>query len=178
MSHHKVESPLLVVCFAIIFSAAAGRVSRADDAASGFANPPMLSSRDGQLHVDLTAALATYTINGHQFQGMLYNGSYMPSVWRLHAGDSLTVTLHNHLNEPTNLHFHGLDVSPLGNGDNVFLHIQPGSDFTYDHMLSSLFRSASIISSLHCRKSASGRFYRRGLRLTPPRWRRGCSGRG
>jgi FtsP/CotA-like multicopper oxidase with cupredoxin domain len=91
----------------------------------------MLSSRDGQLHVDLTAAPATYTINGHQFQGMLYNGSYMPPVWRLHAGDSLTVTLHNHLNEPTNLHFHGLDVSPLGNGDNVFLHIQPGSDFTY-----------------------------------------------
>jgi FtsP/CotA-like multicopper oxidase with cupredoxin domain len=91
----------------------------------------MLSSLDGQLNVDLTAALATYRINGHQFQGMLYNGSYMPPVWRLHAGDSLTVTLHNRLNEPTNLHFHGLDVSPLGNGDNVFLHIQPGSNFTY-----------------------------------------------
>jgi FtsP/CotA-like multicopper oxidase with cupredoxin domain len=123
--------PLLLVCFAIIFSTAAGQVSRADGAASGFANPPMLSSHDGQLHVDLTAARAIYTIRGHQFQGMLYNGSYVPMVWRLHAGDSLTVTLHNHLNEPTNLHFHGLDISPLGNGDNVFLHIQPGSDFTY-----------------------------------------------
>ena len=67
--------PLLLVCFAIIFSAAAGQVSRADDAASGFANPPMLSSRDGQLHVNRTAAPATYTINGHQFQGMLYNRS-------------------------------------------------------------------------------------------------------
>ena len=72
--------PLLLVCFAIIFSAAAGQVSRADDAASGFANPPMLSSRDGQLHVNRTAAPATYTINGHQFQGMLYNRSRSNSI--------------------------------------------------------------------------------------------------
>jgi suppressor of ftsI len=122
---------LLLVCAAISFGAAAGQVSRPADAASGFANPPMLSSHDGRLHIDLTAAPATYTIDGHQVQGMLYNGAYVPPVWRLRPGDSLTVTLHNRLGEPTNLHFHGLNVSPLGDGDNVFLHIQTGSDFTY-----------------------------------------------
>jgi suppressor of ftsI len=52
-------------------------------------------------------------------------------LWRLHAGDTLTVILHNRLSEQTNLHFHGLDVSPLNNGDNVFLHILPGKTFTY-----------------------------------------------
>ena len=62
-----------------------------------FANPVMLSSRDGKLHVDLVAAPATYTIGGHRFEGMLYNGQYMPPVWRLRAGDILTVTLHNQL---------------------------------------------------------------------------------
>jgi len=36
-----------------------------------FANPPMLASHDGHRHVDLVAAPATYTIEGHQFQGML-----------------------------------------------------------------------------------------------------------
>jgi suppressor of ftsI len=97
-----------------------------------FANPPMLYSRDGQLHVDLVAAPNTYTIDGHQFQGMLYNGAYMPPVWRVRLGDTLTITLHNQLSEETNLHFHGLDVSPLKNGDNVFLHIQPGQTFTYE----------------------------------------------
>jgi FtsP/CotA-like multicopper oxidase with cupredoxin domain len=97
-----------------------------------FANPPMLFSRDGQLHVNLIAAPATYTIAGHQFQGTLYNGEYMPPVWRLRAGDRLTVTLHNQLSQETNLHFHGLDVSPLNNGDNVFLHISPGETFTYE----------------------------------------------
>jgi FtsP/CotA-like multicopper oxidase with cupredoxin domain len=91
----------------------------------------MLSSRDGRLDVELVAAPGTYTIDGHQFQGMLYNGAYMPPVWRVRLGDSLTVTLHNRLSEPTNLHFHGLGVSPLGNGDNVFLHVRPGETFTY-----------------------------------------------
>ncbi len=41
------------------------------------------------------------------------------------------MTLHNHLTEATNFHFHGLDVSPLGHGDNVFLHIRPGETFHY-----------------------------------------------
>src|SRR5262249_18427149 len=67
-----------------------------------FANPPMISSRDGQLDVELVAAPGTYTINGHQFQGMLYNGAYIPPVWRVRLGDSLTVTLHNRLSQPTN----------------------------------------------------------------------------
>jgi suppressor of ftsI len=91
----------------------------------------MLTSHDGELHVDLVAAPATYAIGEHTFQGMLYNGRYMPEVWRLRTGDILTVTLHNHLSEATNLHFHGLNVSPLKNGDNVFLHIAPNERFTY-----------------------------------------------
>jgi len=96
-----------------------------------FTNPVMLASRDGKLQVDLVAASAAYSIDGHQFQGMLYNGQYMPPLWRVRAGDIVTVTLHNQLSQDTNLHFHGLGVSPLNNGDNVFLHIAPDQTFTY-----------------------------------------------
>jgi suppressor of ftsI len=106
-------------------------VQQAQSQGQVFANPPMLSSRDGRLDIDLVAAPGTYAINGHEFQGMLYNGQYIPPVWRVRLGDTLTITLHNRLSEPTNLHFHGLDVSPLGNGDNIFLHIRPGENFTY-----------------------------------------------
>ena len=102
-----------------------------DGAGRPFANPVMLTSHDGKLHVDLVAAPATYTIGGHRFEGMLYNGQYMPPVWRVRAGDILTVALHNQLAEEPNLHFHGLNVSPLNNGDNVFLHIAPKQTFTY-----------------------------------------------
>jgi FtsP/CotA-like multicopper oxidase with cupredoxin domain len=104
---------------------------RAGAAEHLFANPPMLTSRDGRLDVDLVSAPATYTIDGHEFQGTLYNGAYMPPVWRVRSGDTLTVNLHNRLSEATNLHFHGLGVSPLGNGDNVFLHVAPGEAFKY-----------------------------------------------
>jgi FtsP/CotA-like multicopper oxidase with cupredoxin domain len=92
----------------------------------------MLSSHDGHLHVDLVAAPATYIIGGRRFEGMLYNGQYVPAVWRLRPGDRLTVSLHNRLAQETNLHFHGLGVSPLNNGDNVFLHIRSGETFDYE----------------------------------------------
>jgi FtsP/CotA-like multicopper oxidase with cupredoxin domain len=97
-----------------------------------FVEPPTVESQGGKLHIDLVAAPTTYTIEGHEFEGMLYNRQYIPPIWRLHPGDSLTVTLHNRLSEETNLHFHGIDVSPLKNGDNVFVHVAPGGTFTYE----------------------------------------------
>jgi suppressor of ftsI len=120
---------LFLLSLAVVLSDAAPQTERF---AHPFANPPMLSSRDGQLHVDLVAAPGTYTIGGHQFQGILFNGQYIPPVWHLRAGDTLTVTLHNRLSQHTNLHFHGLGVSPLKNGDNVFLHVGPGETFLYN----------------------------------------------
>jgi FtsP/CotA-like multicopper oxidase with cupredoxin domain len=42
------------------------------------------------------------------------------------------VRLVNRLSEPTNLHFHGLHVSPADNHDNVFLSVAPGRSFTYE----------------------------------------------
>lgn len=121
----KLRCVFLLTVF-VICTYGSTQTSRVDHA---FANPEMLVSRNGKLHVDLVAAPGTYTIAGHQFQGMLYNSQYLPPLWRLHSGDAVTVTLHNQLPEPTNLHFHGLGVSPLKNGDNVFLHISPGETY-------------------------------------------------
>lgn len=92
---------------------------------------PSLRSHDHQLVVHLTAAPGKHSIAGQTFEGMLYNGAYVPDVWRLRGGDTLTVVLENRLPETTNLHFHGLGVSPRGNSDNVFVHVEPGQSFTY-----------------------------------------------
>jgi FtsP/CotA-like multicopper oxidase with cupredoxin domain len=93
--------------------------------------PPEVASRAGQLTVDLTAAAGRYRLGGEQFDGMLYQGAYIPPVWVVEPGDTLVVRLANRLAEPTNLHFHGLHVSPRANGDNVFVHVAPGATFEY-----------------------------------------------
>ncbi|HTB75605.1 MAG TPA: multicopper oxidase domain-containing protein [Polyangiaceae bacterium] len=93
--------------------------------------PAAVASHDGQLSIDLTAAPGQYAIGSERIDGMLYNGSYVPPVWHVKPGDTLMVALHNRLREPTNLYFHGLHVSPLGNGDNVFVHIAPDESFQY-----------------------------------------------
>jgi len=93
--------------------------------------PAVLGGPHGQLQVDLTAARGEYTIGNERFQGMLYNGAYIPPIWRLEPGDILTVALHNRLQQPTNLHFHGLHVSPKGHGDNVFVPVGPGESYQY-----------------------------------------------
>lgn len=113
-----------------------GSVLANDDVSPPASGPPLatpraLVARHGQLHVDLTAAPGDYVIGGERFEGMLYNDAYIPAVWRLKPGDTLTVSLHNRLPQPTNLHFHGLHVSPQGHGDNVFVHVGPGQSFEY-----------------------------------------------
>lgn len=41
----------------------------------------------------------------------------------------------NRLGAPTNLHVHGLHVSPQDNGDNMFVSVPPGSTFDYEYEL-------------------------------------------
>jgi FtsP/CotA-like multicopper oxidase with cupredoxin domain len=53
----------------------------------------------------------------------------------IRPGDQVRIRFANPLPEVTNLHFHGLHVSPSGNADNVFLEIQPGGNKTYEFSL-------------------------------------------
>ena len=50
-------------------------------------------------------------------------------------GDVLRLTLANELDQTTNLHTHGLHVSPEGNGDNVFRMVEPGERATYEYVV-------------------------------------------
>ena len=64
------------------------------------------------------------------FPGLLYNGSYIPPLLRVRLGDTMRITFKNELpDQPSNLHFHGMSVSPQGNSDNVFIHVHPGHQF-------------------------------------------------
>src|SRR5262249_11021645 len=50
---------------------------------------------------------------------------------KVRPGDRLLIKLKNSLPQMTNLHTHGLHVSPSGNSDNPLLHIDPDDTFDY-----------------------------------------------
>ncbi|GAA4804509.1 multicopper oxidase family protein [Actinomycetospora chlora] len=92
--------------------------------------PPELVSRQGRLDVALTAAPGA-SLAGRLAASWGYNGSSPGPTLRVRPGDVLAVRLRNGLDQPTNLHTHGLRVSPEGDSDNPFIHIAPGETFDY-----------------------------------------------
>ncbi len=91
-----------------------------------------LVAQNGELDVTLQAAAGPIHIGDLTLPGASYNGHYAGPVLRVHPGDLLRVNLVNHLAEPTNIHFHGMRSSPLGNGDNMHLSVAPGGSFVYE----------------------------------------------
>src|SRR5262245_53403331 len=84
-----------------------------------FTNPPELVSEGGTLSGTLTVAPATVTVAKKQVTTTVYNGSYLPPLLRVQPGDHVGLVLVNDGLMPTNIHYHGLAVTPRGRGDNV-----------------------------------------------------------
>jgi FtsP/CotA-like multicopper oxidase with cupredoxin domain len=111
----------------------------ADPAQAGFqpgrigaelTQPSVIDSRGGRLQIELTAASGAH-LAGRSTSALGFNGTSPGPTLRARPGDELAVRLTNHLDQPTNLHTHGLRVSPQGNGDNPFIRIDPGASFDY-----------------------------------------------
>ena len=100
-----------------------------------FREPQQLVSQDGVLEVRLEAASGTHRVAGREVTTLGYNGGLPGPTLRVRPGDLLRIVLVNSLEEPTNLHVHGLHVSPEGQGDNVFVRVDPGQSFTYEHAI-------------------------------------------
>lgn len=107
------------------------------DALTGAAlqEPEVLRSRAGFLDVRLEAAAGSHEVAGRRATTLGYNGGLPGPTLRIRPGDTLRIELVNRLEEPTNLHVHGLHVSPQDNGDNVFVVVEPGDSFSYEYRL-------------------------------------------
>jgi FtsP/CotA-like multicopper oxidase with cupredoxin domain len=92
--------------------------------------PSVLASRAGRLRIELTAAPARRRA-GHATGRLGFNGSSPGPTLRVHPGDEVAVRLTNHLGHPTNLHTHGLRVTPQHNSDNPFVLVNPATSFDY-----------------------------------------------
>jgi FtsP/CotA-like multicopper oxidase with cupredoxin domain len=96
------------------------------------ASTGMAGSSPAPAEVDLEAREAVVDIAGVRARLFTYNGVFPGPLIRAREGERFRVRLTNRLTEPTNLHFHGLHVSPADNHDNVFVNVQPGETFVYE----------------------------------------------
>ncbi|MBB3036717.1 multicopper oxidase family protein [Hoyosella altamirensis] len=115
--------------------------------------PEVVRSADGVLAVSLTSVVASVDMGAERpVTTYTYDGMVPGRTWEVQAGDTLRIDLVNDLPEldvshedmgafdmsrphewtTTNLHTHGLHVSPQGNGDNVFLSVAPGGTQRYE----------------------------------------------
>ena len=103
-------------------------------AACGLIGPVAGAGRHASRAVEyeLEARAAVVEVAGQTVRLLTYNGLFPGPLLRAREGERLRVRLINRLDEPTNLHFHGLHVSPADNHDNVFVNVPPGGSFTYE----------------------------------------------
>lgn len=97
--------------------------------------PETLGSSGGRLEAGLEAAPGRFALGGRLAGALGYNGGIPGPTLVLSPGDVLKLRLANKLAGPSNLHLHGLHVSPVGNGDNVFLTVNPGRSLDYEYRL-------------------------------------------
>ena len=127
-----------------------------------FQNPPTITAADGTLTTTLTVRFTDpkqVNIAGCPVMLRTYNGQLTGPTLRIKPGDTMNILLDNTLPKETpeeiekqfeqeaqsawlatrpgsfnttNLHTHGLHVSPVGNSDNVLLAITPGSTLPYE----------------------------------------------
>jgi len=104
--------------------------------AETFRNPPEVRSAGGELRTLLNVATGPVQVGGQTVTTTVYNGMYIPPVLRLRPGDTLFLDIDNRSSDPTNLHLHGLNVSPRINsdatvGDNIFVSVDPANRLSY-----------------------------------------------
>ena len=129
------------------------RRSLAAQSQTAFSEPPTIRSWQGVLLARLVVDYADHAIKTPTGEDQVhlrnYNGRLTGPTLRVRPGDTIRVVLENRLEPPdpaeqpsqmntfhnlntTNLHTHGLHVSPVGNSDNVMLEIDGKQLFEYE----------------------------------------------
>jgi FtsP/CotA-like multicopper oxidase with cupredoxin domain len=102
----------------------------------GFPEAPLRFSRGGRLDTRLVMATGPATIAGRRYKGaQTYEGSFPGPTLVMCPGDRVRVRLVSRIAQPTNLHVHGLHVSPRADHDNVYRVLNPGRSLSYTYAL-------------------------------------------
>lgn len=94
-----------------------------------------IASTDGLLDLSLNAGSGNHRLAGQSVKMLTYNNHFPGPLLEARAGDTVRLTLNNGLDTPTNLHYHGLHISP--EIDNVFREVAPGEQYRYEFQIPS-----------------------------------------
>ncbi|MEO0984313.1 MAG: multicopper oxidase family protein [Cyanobacteria bacterium J06639_14] len=95
-------------------------------------SPSVYRSLAGLLEVSLQASQERLALGSQTANLLTYNGQVPGPRLEAKSGDTVRILLKNQLEQPTNLHFHGLHIPPTGNADNVFLMVPHGETQSYE----------------------------------------------
>ncbi|MGB5709291.1 MAG: multicopper oxidase family protein [Waterburya sp.] len=96
---------------------------------------PVYQSSDGLLELDLQASERLVNLSKTQAYLLTYNEQIPAPRLEAKPGDKVLIHFTNNLDQPTNIHYHGLHIPITGNADNVFLKIEPGKKLTYEFQI-------------------------------------------
>ncbi|MEL7322970.1 MAG: multicopper oxidase domain-containing protein [Pseudomonadota bacterium] len=106
---------------------------------------------DGEIYNPATGKMDKVRLRSYQGEGVDPEVPFVPPAINLRPGDTFLFNLENdlpaddpscvdhgdvnipHCFNSTNMHVHGLWVSPSGNSDNVLLRLTPGAKFTHEY---------------------------------------------
>lgn len=132
--HFLVMSGLLTVAIGVAGVAWSGVATQRS--APPLANPLRMADADGHVReFQLTVARARWELAPGKFvDAYTYNGQVPGPELRVTEGDTVRVTVNNELDEPTTVHWHGVDVPSAMDGvpDTSGPPIAPGASFTYE----------------------------------------------
>ncbi len=110
-------------------------VARCARLGSTMAMPTVYTSEAGTLAVDLTASQGRVTVGGRSAMLMTYNQQIPGPQLEVRPGDRVQIRFTNALDQPTNLHYHGLHLPPTGLADDPFRTVAPGETALYDFQI-------------------------------------------
>lgn len=139
----------------------------------GFVQPPVQGADPltGTLNATLTTRFAENTVAGQVIRTRTYEGRIGGPTFRVRPGQTLRLLLNNefppdnrfpktnenipHDFNATNIHTHGLHVSPEGNSDNIFLEVAPQTSLQYEFRIPSNHPSGTFFYHPHKHGSAA-----------------------
>ncbi|NUN13959.1 MAG: multicopper oxidase family protein [Myxococcales bacterium] len=90
----------------------------------------------GIVAVELTARPYKFTVGDQQVLGYAYNGQVPGPTLVAKVGDTVRVTLHNQLPDPTTIHWHGVNVPITMDGVPWKMPaVEPGDSFVYEFVV-------------------------------------------